>query len=347
MRNSILFKIIFVIHTFVYAREIDVVDIDLDITKPKYVQNLGIMPNPDTYLHIYVLPVGDGDATLIQCPGGELIIIDLGTSYLGAGWTPYQVRTWMGNNVDLVSTIVITKGSEDHYNYIPSVFQSNMNINRIILGGKKEDYSSDSFTNWVNQRTHVLEFVNSQEPCITNCKTKPPQCSGKNGTVSFRFLGANLGSDANGRSLLLQLTAKNGAFKMFFPGDFEGTDIENLVMNEWIWMGETIQSTHYKISNRGDGQNSNSFEFLKAIKPKYAFTSSRYPSKSSGPECSTITRLLSLGSIGKRSRSGNYACYNSNAKAIMQYTNWVYDIYSTTPYPNQNEILEIDVPIYS
>ena len=106
MRNSILFKIIFVIHTFVHAREIDVVDIDLNITQPKYVQGLGIMPNPDSYLHIYALPVGDGDATLIQCPGGELIIIDLGTSSVGASWTPYQVRSWMGTNFDPVSTIV-------------------------------------------------------------------------------------------------------------------------------------------------------------------------------------------------------------------------------------------------
>ena len=347
MKNSIILKIIFVISTCVIANGKKFIDIDLDQMQPKYVQNLGIMPNPDSYLHIYALPVGDGDATIVQCPGGELIIIDMGTSNEGAGWSAYQVKTWMGNNVDLVSTIIVTKGSEDHYNYIPSVFENKMNINRIILGGKKVDYSSETFTTWINQRTHVLEYVNGQEPCITNCKTDPPMCQGKNGTLKFRFLGANLGSDADGRSLLLQLTAKNGAFKMFFPGDFEGTDIENLVMNEWIWMGETIQSTHYKISNRGDGQKSNSYEFLKAINPKYAFTSSKYPSKSSGPECSTITRLLTLGSIAKRSRSGNYACYNSNANAIMQYTSWVYNIYTTSPYPNQSEILQIDVPLYS
>nr|BDO47355.1 Hexaxilin-2 [Euplectella curvistellata] len=347
MKNHIFFKILFVISTFVSAKENDFIDINLDETRPKYVTNLGIMPYPDSYLHIYALPVGDGDATLIQCPGGELIVIDMGTSSTGAGWSSYQVKTWMGNNVDLVSTIIVTKGSADHYNYIPSVFQSNMNINRIILGGKKDDYSSETFMSWINQRTHVLEYVNGQEPCITNCRTAPPMCQGKNETLKFRFLGANLGSDADGRSLLLQLSARSGAFKMFFPGDFEGTDIENLVMNEWIWMGESIKSTHYKISNRGDGKKSNSFDFLKAINPKYAFTSSKYPSTSSGPECSTITRLLSLGSIGKRSRSGNYACFNSNANAIMQYTSWVYNIYSTSPYPNQNEILQIDVPIYS
>ncbi|KAI6646802.1 hypothetical protein LOD99_9201 [Oopsacas minuta] len=341
-----LLQIILLLTTLsAFGNAIQIVDINLDDTQPQYVQNLGLMPNPDSYLHIYALPVGDGDSTLIQCPGGDLIVIDMGTNSAGSGWSPYQVKTWLGNNINFISTIVVTKASKDHYNYLPTVLKDNMNMNRIILGGKSSDYTGNEFVTWVNQRAHVREYVNNQIPCITNCKTDPPQCQGSNGTVKFRFLGANLGSDAAGRSILLQLSVGN-SFKLFFPGDFQGTDIEDLVMNEWIWMGSSIESTHYKMSNRGTGQNSNNFEFLKAIRPKYAFTSSRYPSKSYGPECSTINRLLSVGTIGKRSNSGRYACYNSNAKATMQYDNWVYDIYTTSPYPSQIEILQIDVPIY-
>ena len=341
---KLLLKFVVLLY-FVLINGTDIIDVNLDETKPKYVTNLGLMPEADSYLHIYALPVGDGDATLIQCPGGDIILIDMGTSSVGSGWTPYQVKTWMGNSVNLVSTVVVTKGNADHYNYIPTVIGTETNLQRILLGGKRDDYTNEEFGDWVNQRSHVLEFVNNQEPCITNCGTQPPQCQNKNGSIKFRFLGANLGSDAAGRSLLLQLSVNSG-FKLFLPGDFQGTDIENLVMNEWLWMGSSIASTHYKISNRGDRDNSNSFEFLKAINPTYAFTSSRYPSKSSGPDCTTIQRILSLGSIKKRSNSGKYACFNTNAGAVMQYNNWVYDVYSTTPYPNQVQILQIDVPVY-
>ena len=345
--NCLLIPYLFII-LFTYIRCQDI-DMDLEITRPKRVPTLGIMPSPDQHLHIYALPVGDGDATIVQCPGGELIVIDMGTKNAGYGWNEYQVKTWLGSNVGLVSTIVVTKGSSDHYNYIPKVFQSDTTINRIILGGRKEDYQSSNFITWVNQRTHVLQYVNNQQPCITQCnvKTAPPMCRGYNNTVKFRFLGANLGSDSDGRSLLLQISVAKRGFKFFMPGDFQGTDIESLVMNEWQWEGDPIQSTHYKISNRGIGQAANSFEFLQAIQPVYAFTSNQYPSSSSGPDCTTINRLLSIGTIGKRSKSGSYACFNNNAKAIMQYTSWVYDVYTTAPYPKQIEIIQIDVPIYS
>jgi len=38
------------------------------------------IPEPDGRLHIYALPVGQGDAHVIQCPSGTLSINDLGTS---------------------------------------------------------------------------------------------------------------------------------------------------------------------------------------------------------------------------------------------------------------------------
>jgi hypothetical protein len=38
------------------------------------------LPEPDGMLHVYALPVGQGDSHVFQCPSGALSIIDLGTS---------------------------------------------------------------------------------------------------------------------------------------------------------------------------------------------------------------------------------------------------------------------------
>lgn len=329
-----------------HADDDRVVYIDLDETRPQSVtSNLGLIPSPNDYLNIYALPVGDGDATIIQCPGGELIVVDMGSSSEGWGWNSNQVKTYLGSQLEMVSTIVVTKGTSEHYNYIPRVFSGYNGTTRIILGGRSGDYTDSTFLTWINQRAHILEYVNGQQPCISKCSTTPPQCRSTS-SVKFVFLGANLGYDRNGRSLLLQVQVDNPYFRLLLPGDFEGTDIENLVVREWEWENQPITSTHYKISNAGRGKTSNSPLFLSSISPQYAFSSNGYPSNKNGsPNCTVISQLISRGAINKRQNSGSYACYDAQEKAITQYTSWVYDIFTTTPYPYQVEIIKINVPV--
>ena len=38
------------------------------------------LPKPDGFMHVYALPVGQGDSHVVQCPSGSLSIIDLGSS---------------------------------------------------------------------------------------------------------------------------------------------------------------------------------------------------------------------------------------------------------------------------
>ena len=38
------------------------------------------LPAPDGLLHVYNLPVGQGDAQLVQCPQGELGLVDFGSN---------------------------------------------------------------------------------------------------------------------------------------------------------------------------------------------------------------------------------------------------------------------------
>ena len=162
-------------------------------------------------------------------------------------------------------------------------------MQRIILAGKASDYTETTFLNWLNRRSDIVEYVNNQEPCITDCYSKPPMCNNGMDGVKFKYLGANLGNDRKGRSITMSIEANN--FKMLLPGDFEGVDIECLLVNEWAVVGWNITHTHMKLSRHGDFNDSNSQKFLNAIQPNIAFVTNAYPTEPNyHPSCNIITR---------------------------------------------------------
>ena len=64
------------------------------------------MPPPDENLNMYILPVGQGDAHVIQCPapGGEVSIIDMGSSSNTSNsfWNKDQIRSFLKANGNMV-----------------------------------------------------------------------------------------------------------------------------------------------------------------------------------------------------------------------------------------------------
>ena len=344
MINLILFALIALSNplTGLYQQEHD-----LETSVVTEVANFGVLPKPDHSLHFYGLPLGSGDGSIVQCPGGDLIILNLGFMNENA-WTPEMVKTYLQYQLFQVTTVIVSRGMESHYNLLPYVFDRNAyfpNLKRIILGGRQQDYSQTNFTYWINQHRQIVEYVNNQEPCISDCVFDPPVCMNTN-KVKFNLLGANLGSNAAGRSLILSIQSPAPNFRLVLPGDFEGTDIERLVVQEWQQTQTPVNCTHYKISSNGFSPNSNSIAFLSALKPKYAFSTNNYPSKEGGYlTCSTTQNLLLTGSIKKRKYGGNFACGFSETGEPSQYLNWVYEIYTTSPYPGSYEIIHLKVPV--
>lgn len=311
------------------------------------VSMLGVLPKPDHDLHIYALPLGNGDGTIIQCPYGDIIIIDLG--HVGdSGWTANMVKTYLQYQLFQVTSIIVSRGSESHYNLLPYIFDRNAyfpNLRRIILGGRQQDYSNRNFTSWINRHRQVVEYVNNQEPCISDCVFDPLTCMNTQ-AVTFGVLGANLGSNAGGRSIInfIQTTTPN--FKLVLPGDFEGTDIEKLIVQEWEQARIPVNCTHYKISSNGYSSNSNSIAFINALQPSYAFATNAYPSdKGSFLTCAATQNLLLSGSIKKRKYGGTFACGSRETYQISQYLNWVYEVYTTAPYPGSYDLIHVRVPL--
>ena len=296
---------------------------------------------------VTILPLGDGDSTIIQCPNGDVILLDMGKDpSSSAGWTISMVQSYLRNTIHKITTVMVTHAAESHYNFISTILDHSLsrNLERIILSGYNEDYSNSDFKFWVNQRANIVEYVNYQKPCISDCLTQPPMCNNVNGTVKFKYLGSNLGNNRFGRStvMLLQTTLSS----VFFPGDFEGLDIESLLVDEWKRTGENMTATHMKLSRQGSKAYSNSEILIQAVAPKIAFSSNAYPTTPFfTPSCGVIDRLLSVGSIAKRSHSMAYACGDENYGKVKQYQNWPYEIYTTSPSQYQWQLLTFKLAI--
>ncbi|KAI6648015.1 hypothetical protein LOD99_8342 [Oopsacas minuta] len=311
--------------------------------------NLVSLPVSDGNLHIYALPVGNGDASVIQCPQGDIIILDMG-QMSDEGWQPSQVKSFMANNLHSLTTIIISHPTESHYMILTELITAYSQVpalTRVILAGHYYDYDRYEMIFWMNKFQPIIEFVNSGFPCVSDCSIEPPSCKGSNHTVSFKILAANLGEYRQGRSITMHIKTEKPNFQLFWQGDVRGLDIEDQIVNEWHAMGYSLNSTHMKIGNRASKYDeSNSETLLRAVTPQFAFSSNPYPGKwNLKPDCRTIFRLVGIMSIGKRSRSGNYACQNYNTLEVEQYENWCYNIFTTSPSPSDKSVVAIDVDL--
>ncbi|CAG5110350.1 Oidioi.mRNA.OKI2018_I69.chr2.g4761.t1.cds [Oikopleura dioica] len=82
------------------------------------------IPEPNEELNVYALPMGHGDGTIIQCPGGpdgsggELSIFDLGTIVKYYEW--WDVVKFLGDYP--IRYMFLTHADETHVSFFPKVF---------------------------------------------------------------------------------------------------------------------------------------------------------------------------------------------------------------------------------
>ena len=75
-------------------------------------------------LNIYVLPVGQGDSTVIQCPsqyGGNITVVDSGCCKS----TNYMIAQNVTNflNGQTIEMIFLSHPDKDHINYVDAILQ--------------------------------------------------------------------------------------------------------------------------------------------------------------------------------------------------------------------------------
>ena len=305
-------------------------------------KDLLTLPYSDEHLHIYALPMGQGESTVIQCPGGDLILVDMGST--SKGWSTERVYSFLQPQLDRVQTVVISNTSPEHYNYIATVLGNAPGIQRVIIGGRQEYYESDrEFSEWVQAHDKKVSFINKGDPCITDCDITSINCGQSEMGVELKVLGANLGQNYSNSGIILQIISQE--FKLLLPGDFAGHDMEDLVIYEWNLLGVSLSSSHLKLSKHGSADGANGESFLLAISPYYAFSSNAYPNNYDGwdPDCDIVWRLLNLQCIRKSKYVGSFACGSANRETPVHYRNWPYEIHSTSVDQHLGKLIRINV----
>ena len=118
-----------------------------------------ILP-PTNTLQVFALPVGQGDCTIIQCPNGNIIVYDCGSSGGAGRMVPPEVENWLDNSINNVAYILITHAHGDHHSYLPYIQWKYNNLQGIrIVGGQPSDYTGNT-CNWLINNMHRVRLVN-------------------------------------------------------------------------------------------------------------------------------------------------------------------------------------------
>ena len=326
--NFVVLLLVFVLFSSISARNITGIQANFPDFKDS-------IPAPGNFLRVFVLPVGQGDCTFIQCPNGNIAIFDCG-SRGGNRLEPYQIRNWLGGQINRVSHIFISHSDIDHHIFLPDIFCDDYNANMfVIIGGRLDDYSSanpkyDRTYAWLKKldSNGRLVLINNGYSCMnTKCFTKQPLnniCNDEN--YKFYILAANIGPSANEKSIVMKIIA-TGGWSMLLSGDMEGRASEQIV----AVYGKNLQSRVYQMSHHGASRRANNIEWIKAIYPVYAFASSGYDfGNCRHPRCDTIDRLNDYGHISETTTPHKLYC-GENDGTTRNYETYTRNILETSP----------------
>ena len=297
-----------------------------------------ILPLID-YMEFHALPVGQGDCTIIRCPGSteKIVVVDCGSSG-GNRFTPQQVEYYLRLVINQVVAIIITHPDRDHFNYLPSINWNKGNIQAVIIGGTLQDYYKptspdfDKIYKWLQefQNQGKLQLINNGQSCIGNCPVYN-FCGLSN--TQFDILAANVGTRSNEKSIVMKVS--HDQFSMLLAGDVEGSAATSIANT----LGARLQSTVYKIAHHGASRLANSVTWLTPIKPYSAFASSAYNfGNCRHPRCEAIRRIENLRTIVQADNHAFY-CGNSAGQNPTDYPRYDLSIYATSPTPNMICIL--------
>ena len=250
-------------------------------------------------VQVFALPVGQGDCTIIQCPNGNIVVFDCGSSG-GNRMTADEVAGWLGSDIDRVVAILVTHANRDHYNYLPAIQWNTTNTRAVIIGGAIESYPAGTIRSWLNRWGSLSKLFivgtaarqSSPSSCIRNCIVNTDTNFCNDQKIQFNILATNVGSTANQRSIVMKIVV--GQWSMLLSGDMEG-DASVQIANQ---LNGDLQSVVYKMSHHGASTSANMIDWLRPIAPQFAFASSGYNfGKCKHPRCDTIKRLISLKTI--------------------------------------------------
>jgi beta-lactamase superfamily II metal-dependent hydrolase len=255
-------------------------------------------------LKVHFIDVGQGDSTLVECPGGARILVD-GGSGISASSRPENAATYLhealGASMSL-DAVIVTHPDRDHYNALPYLLEE-VTFDRLWLVGRLEAYNSSSFKTW-------LDAVPASKKKWVRTETRDPQgqpnadldCGSADiFMLSAAATGANASWAANTSSMVLMIS--HGDFDVLLTGDATVETEQKITdaYDAW-WLDVEV----LKIGHHGSSTTSTSVAWLDAVKPEIATVSSGHdnehghPRKVVGASRSSACRRSSTGPTSAR-----------------------------------------------
>jgi hypothetical protein len=283
------------------------------------------VPVADGNLHFYMLPVGQGDAHVIQCPNGDLSIMDLGSSNgANAGfWFTNQIVNFLQGQFHLIKNVIHSHNHDDHYKFIPLVLTTAnglTSLENFYISCTPDDFR-DVIKTWVTniKAEDKIRMFNSGKPCGPNgVSCGPMNLCPSDPDVVVKVLGVNLDNCAptniNIGSIVFKITHKD--VSMMFNGDFEDHTTnanENGPQKSLVdYYGDEMKVTVHKISHHGAQTLANKPVSNAAHAPKAVFVSANGDfSNYRHPRCDVLDSFIRYDTLCKpleRDPSSKYYC---------------------------------------
>ncbi len=233
----------------------------------------GMVEEPTVKVHF--LPVGQGDATVVELPDGQTVLVDGGGRPVGSDPGLERVVPALRHlGVRRLDAVILTHGDYDHYGGLPAVIApfrprrfyvdpdeetpAVVELARLMEASGAEVWGVDG-----------VERILSRDSTVTIYRPELPE------------------ADANDRSLVVALTY--GSVGVLLPGDLEAAGE--------AWLVENVPGRRalLKVPHHGS-RTSSSMELLAHVQPRVAVSSSGRHSRFDHPHEEVVERYGEVGS---------------------------------------------------
>lgn len=248
-----------------------------------------------------ILDIGQGDGIFMRGPEGGTYLVDGGSSDVKKVGQ-YRIEPFLkSQGVGMVDYVLISHGDSDHMNGVEELIERQdigVRIGTLVmpvqevwdeaLAGIAEKAKEHGVRVVVIEPGQSIKEGNMTITCI---QPGNPGTEAENGKSE----GRNAEEEYEpGNAASMVLAVKFGEFDMLLTGDVEGEGEEQLTEQlEEQYRGHTWEVL--KVAHHGS-KNSSSEEFLRQVKPAYAFISAGRENRYGHPHQETIKRLTDIGS---------------------------------------------------
>jgi len=264
----------------------------------KSAEILADKPEANRQIEITFLDIGQGDASFIEWPDGEQMLVDCAKDArileaLG------RVMNFYDRQIDY---LLVTHPDLDHYGGCTDVLERFEVENIIYTGLQKGDASWEVFWQTVQEEGARYYQINEEEEWPigdSNLHFLFPDYDVNSGSPPFSLAK----DDTNNLSLVFMLSL--GGVDVLFTGDMED-DLEKYLIGKY---GDLLDAEILKVGHHGSG-GSSSQEFLDIVTPELSTISVGADNKYGHPSLRVIRRLeRQNSSVWRTDRQGDIKLY--------------------------------------